>query len=77
MGSTQGKAVLVFELSRSLLGQGNTGSTLAEQAKHFVSLGADALVVPLDEDETPSGLADLFSVCQAVSGRVPVLAKDW
>lgn len=52
-----------------------TSTQLAAQAKQFVQLGADALVVPIDAEDTPTGAVDLFSVTQAV--KVPVLAKDW
>lgn len=40
-----------------------------------MAAGADALVVRTDSEDTPEGLKDLFTVCQAV--RVPVLRRDW
>jgi indole-3-glycerol phosphate synthase len=69
----QGECVLAFELSRP--SPATTSAELAALAKQYVSVGADVIVVPMDSEDTSTGTADLFTVCQAV--KVPVLAKDW
>lgn len=48
---------------------------LVSLAKQYEESGADALCVPMDSDDSPSGLKDLFSIAQGV--RVPIVAQDW
>lgn len=48
---------------------------LVSLAKQYEESGADALCVPMDSDDSPSGLKDLFSITQAV--KIPVVAQDW
>jgi hypothetical protein len=50
----QGKAVLVFELVRP--SPSTTPQELANLAKQYVSLGADALAVRTDSDDTSTGM---------------------
>ena len=69
----QGKSVILFEVARS--GPTITSAQLVSLAKQYVSMGADALVVPTDAEATPEGFKDLFTVSQAV--KVPVLARDY
>jgi indole-3-glycerol phosphate synthase len=71
--TTQGRCVLVFELVRP--SPAATSAEMQQLAKRFVALGADALAIPMDAEDTPSGAVDLWTVCQAV--KVPVMAKDW
>ena len=69
----QGRAVLAFELVRP--SPATTSPQLAALAKQYVSLGAEALVVRTDSEDSPEGLKDLWAVVQAV--KVPVLARDF
>lgn len=69
----QGRSVLAFEVVRS--SPSTTSQELAGLAKQYIALGADALVVRIDSDDTPEGLKDLWAVVQAV--KVPVLARDY
>ncbi|GFH14820.1 IGPS domain-containing protein [Haematococcus lacustris] len=69
----RGKAVLVWEVVRP--GPASSPADLARLARQYVSLGADALAVRTDAADSPSALADLWAVTQAV--KVPVLARDW
>lgn len=70
-----GRPVLVFELGRTPENI-NTSQKLAEVALKLTNAGADALAVPIDSDDTPDGLADLFAVSRAAP-TIPILAKDW
>ncbi|GAX82793.1 hypothetical protein CEUSTIGMA_g10219.t1 [Chlamydomonas eustigma] len=69
----QGRSALLFELVRS--SPSMTCDQLAALAKQYVALGADALVVRIDSEDTPEGLKDLWTVSRAV--KVPVLARDY
>lgn len=69
----QGRAVLAFELVRP--SPATTSQQLAALAKQYVSLGAEALVVRTDTEDSPEPLKDLWAVVQAV--KVPVLARDF
>ncbi|GMH40085.1 hypothetical protein BSKO_07989 [Bryopsis sp. KO-2023] len=62
--------VLVFEVARPT--SASELSELVSVAEDFVKNGAEALCVSMD---SPTGLKDLFGVCQAV--KVPVVARDW
>lgn len=47
-------------------------------ARHVVAWGAEVLVVPIDLEDSPSGLEDLEAVAaMAKEMQVPVLARDW
>jgi hypothetical protein len=70
---SKGRSVLVYELVRP--SPSSTSADLAALAKKYVSLGADALCVRVDSEDTPEGLKDLFVVSQAV--KVPVIARDY
>ncbi|MEW5300700.1 MAG: hypothetical protein WDW36_003611 [Sanguina aurantia] len=71
----RGHCVLVFELSRP--SPTTTPAQLAALAKAYVAMGADAICVRTDSDDTPSGTIDLFTVIQAVGRKVPVITRDW
>ena len=58
-----GRPVLVFEVARS----SPSTPPPPELASRLSLGGADALVVPLDTDDTSEGLSDLFAVCRAAA----------
>jgi indole-3-glycerol phosphate synthase len=70
---TEGRPVLVIEVART--SSKDTSTDLAEWARRCVAGGAEALAVPTDAGDTPTGLADLLTVCRAT--RCPVLRRDW
>lgn len=49
---------------------------LGERARLLQRAGVHALSVRTDQDDTPSGLRDLFSVVQSAQ-QVPVFRRDW
>lgn len=49
---------------------------LGERARLLQRAGVHALSVRTDEDDTPCGLRDLFSVVQSAQ-QVPVFRRDW
>lgn len=53
----------------------NEAPDLADRARAFEEAGADALCIPMDSDDTPSGLKDLYTVSRAV--KIPLVAQDW
>lgn len=69
-----GKTVLIFELAKPT--PSTSSAELAELAKLYITLGADALCVKMDSHDTDTGMRDLFSVTNSVKG-VPVIARDW
>lgn len=70
---SQGKATLVLEVARP--SPSTTPTELAALAKRYADMGADALAVRMDSEDTPEPLKDLLSVVRAV--RIPVMARDW
>lgn len=69
----EGRPVLVVELGRERPSQ--SSADLAKFAKQFEAAGVDAIAVPTDAADTPTGLADLLAVCRAV--KIPVIRRDW
>ena len=72
---TFGRPALAFEVHRPSKDSSSKSEGVASIAERLVEAGADAIVVPTDSEETPTGLGDLFAVSQVV--RVPVLMRDW
>lgn len=65
--------ILVVQLKRS--DSVKELSEFVDLATAYEEAGADALCIPMDSDDTPSGLKDVYSTSRAV--KIPVVAQDW
>jgi len=69
-----GRPVLVFETGRS--GEVTSAEAVGQTGAALAVAGADALLIQIDESDTPEGLADLFAVTRAAP-QLPILCRDW
>lgn len=65
---------MIAEVPR--INQAEDSTELGRRAALLQRAGVHALSVRTDEDDTPCGLRDLFSVVQSAQ-QIPIFRRDW